>query len=90
MRAPWLRLVLALVLGVGLLLPLLAAAQDEDPLVVYKRTTRIDFEKGDVIEVDIVRPDTDLYKSRLPAGRQSLIRLRENWKNEVLASARGS
>ncbi len=90
MRAAWLRSLLVLLLGLALLLPALAAAQSEEPTVVYKKTTRITFGEGDVIEAGVERPDADLYEFRGPGNRQSLIRLRESWTREVLASARGS
>ncbi|HOX42635.1 MAG TPA: hypothetical protein PK668_03505 [Myxococcota bacterium] len=90
MRAPWLRLILALVLGLALLLPVLASAQSEESMVVYKKTTHITFDKGDVIEVGVERPDADVYQLRPPTTGKSYIRLREDWKDRVLASARGS
>jgi hypothetical protein len=87
MRAPWLRLALGLIVALSLLLPALAAGQDEDPAVIYKKTTIYDIRDGDVIEVDIRRPDGDLYKGWRTTRHQSLIRLRENWDRSVLETA---
>ncbi|MBU0550541.1 hypothetical protein KKF91_16490 [Myxococcota bacterium] len=58
----------------------------EDPSVVYKKNTEIDFE-DDVVEGSFVRPEGEFMSSRKGGRNTSLIRIRENFLPEMLKSA---
>lgn len=54
--------------------------------VQYKSTTKYDFD-DDVVEGDLVRPDGEFVDTRKKAKHSSLIKIRENFINEMLKSA---
>jgi hypothetical protein len=84
-----------LVLGVllllaGLLLASGAWAQEEgggDDSVIYKKKTVYNFE-DDTITGDLTRPDQEFLTGRKLAHHKSLIRIREDFKDKVLQSAK--
>jgi hypothetical protein len=86
------RKVLGIVLGMSLLAPALAFAQDAKApaaggdSVSYKQKTVYDFD-DDVVEGDLVRPDGEFVDSRRAAKHSSLIKIRENFIPEMLKSA---
>jgi hypothetical protein len=85
------RKALGFVLGVALLVPSLAMAQQKAPAaggdsVTYKSKTVYDFD-DDVVEGDLVRPDGEFVDSRRAAKHSSLIKIRENFIPEMLKSA---
>jgi hypothetical protein len=71
------------VLGLGL------AAHAEDkkaaPNVRYQKTTVYDFE-DDTIEGDLTRPDGEYVEARKQVKHSNLIRIRDNFKDEVMQS----
>ncbi|NMB76035.1 MAG: hypothetical protein GYA21_13020 [Myxococcales bacterium] len=78
-------LALAMVLA-----PLGALAQQETdpPSAIYPKVTVYNVTDGDVIEAPIDRPDVGLYSDRSGATRGSLIKVREQMTEKVLASAK--
>lgn len=66
----------------------LAQQQVERPTEIYQKITNITFTEGDVIEAPLDRPDTDIVFGRPGTPRESLIKLRENMREKVLASAK--
>ena len=75
-----LRLAVALALGIT---ALPAAAQE--PTVEYARETVIDFE-DDTIQGDLTRPDGEHVDARQRVQHTNLIKVRENFRDEVLES----
>lgn len=82
----------ALVLGatIGLsstFLPAIAAAKDDDEggNVIYQKKTTINFEE-DTIDGDLTRPDSVYVESRKRVRHSNLIRIREDFREKVLAS----
>jgi len=71
-----------LVLG-GLLLAAPAAA--EEPKVEYAKETVIDFE-DDTIQGDLTRPDGAYVDARQTVQHTNLIKVREDFREEVLES----
>ena len=68
----------------ALLLPFTAHAQDkeEDRKVIYKERTEIDFESVDVTGA-LIKPAGALIISRKKATFPPLIKLREDWNDEL-------
>jgi hypothetical protein len=62
-----------------------ALAQDDS--VIYKKKTVYNFE-DDTITGDLTRPDQEFLTGRKMAHHKSLIRIREDFKNKVLQSAK--
>jgi hypothetical protein len=53
--------------------------------VRYKKTTTIDFE-DDTIEGDLTKPDGEYIEARKEVKHSNLIRIREEFKDQVLDS----
>ena len=77
---------------IALLLALPALAQDEAPAgddagrqIKYKERTEIDFEGVDVTG-ELVKPQGQLLLDRRKANFNPLIKLREDWNEEMKAS----
>jgi len=77
----------------GLLVVLLAvfsaapAVAQEDDTVIFKKKTVYNFE-DDTITGDLTRPDQEFLTGRKLAHHKSLIRIREDFRNKVLQSAK--
>ena len=71
----------------ALLFPTMAHAQDkeEDRKVIYKERTEIDFESVDVTGA-LIKPAGALLIDRKRAQFNPLIRLRDDWKDEMKKS----
>ena len=76
----------ALALAV-LLLSALPAAAAQRPAPVAPPTTTVVFGEGDVIDGTLEAPDVLPIQVRSGARHESLLRPRENFRDEVLASA---
>ena len=63
-----------------------AFAQDDD-MVIYKKKTVYNFE-DDTITGDLTRPDQEFLTGRKLAHHKSLIRIREDFRNKILQSAK--
>ena len=65
----------------------LAHAEDKKaaPNVRYQKTTVYDFE-DDTIEGDLSRPDGEYVEARKEVKHTNLIRIRDNFKDEVMQS----
>lgn len=74
--------VLAVVIGLGLAAS--AMAQEEEG-VIFKRKTVINFE-DDTIEGDLKTPDAEYLEARKRMRHASLIKIRANFRREVLQS----
>ena len=55
------------------------------PNVRYQKTTVYDFE-SDTIEGDLTRPDGEYVEARKEVKHTNLIRIRDNFKDEVMQS----
>ena len=67
----------------ALLFPAMAHAQDkEDRKIIYKERTEIDFEDVDVTG-ELIKPQGALIISRKKATFPPLIKLREDWNDEL-------
>ena len=68
----------------ALLGPTMAQAQDkeEDRKIIYKERTEIDFEDVDVTG-ELIKPQGALIISRKKATFPPLIKLREDWNDEL-------
>ena len=62
-----------------------ALAQEDD--VIFKKKTVYNFE-DDTITGDLTRPDQEFLTGRKLARHKSLIRVRENFRERVLQSAK--
>ena len=74
----------------GLLLAPGVLAQEEgggDDSVIYKKKTVYNFE-DDTITGDLTRPDQEFLTGRKLAHHKSLIRVREDFREKVLQSAK--
>ena len=71
----------------ALLFPLTAHAQDEEESrkVIYKQRTEIDFDSVDV-NGELIKPAGALLIDRKRAQFNPLIRLRDDWKDEMKKS----
>jgi hypothetical protein len=59
----------------------------EDPAVIYKAKTTYNFE-DDTITGDLTRPDQEFVSGRKGSALKSLIKIRENFRDKVLQSAK--
>ena len=73
--------------------PLLAGAQDAkgggagpQPKIEYEKKTVINFE-DDTIEGDLKRPDGEYVEARQKVEHSNLIRIREDWRDQVMQSS---
>ena len=73
----------AVLLMVGLGLAPVVAAQDDG--VIFKKKTVINFE-DDTIEGDLKTPDAEYLEARKRMRHASLIKIRANFRREVLQS----
>lgn len=66
-----------------------ALAQDQEANVEggvrYQKTTTYDFE-GDTIEGDLMRPDGEYIDARKRVNHSNLIRIREEFRDQVMQS----
>jgi len=79
---------LALVALLALAAPALAQDKDGDKgegNVRYNKTTTINFE-DDTIEGDLTKPDGEYVEARKKVKHSNLIRIREDFKTEVMES----
>lgn len=74
---------LRLLLAAGLLFAAVPAAADEK--VEYAKETVIDFE-DDTIQGDLTRPDGEFVDARQRVKHTNLIKVREEFRDEVLES----
>ena len=65
----------------------IAIGQEDDVGVIYKKKTVYNFE-DDTITGDLTRPDEEFLTGRKMAHHKSLIRVRENFREKVLQSAK--
>jgi hypothetical protein len=77
-----------LLVTMGILLPLLGAAQEGKaaPKVEYEKKTVINFE-DDTIEGDLKRPDGEYVEARQKVDHSNLIRIREEWRDKVMQAS---
>lgn len=69
-----------------LLLTLLILAQEtEEPIIIYKKKTEIDFEALE-LEGELVKPQGNLILERKRANFNPLIRLKEDFNTEIKQS----
>jgi hypothetical protein len=64
-----------------------AVAQEDTSSVIYKKKTVYNFE-DDTITGDLTRPDSEFLTGRKLAHHKSLIRIREDFREKVLQSAK--
>lgn len=75
-----------LILAVAFTLSAVAVAQDQgDGNVRYNKTTSYDFE-DDTIEGDLTKPDGEYVEARKKVKHSNLIKIREDFKDEVMQS----
>ena len=79
--------ILGSVLIGSLLLPALAMAQDEggEAGVIYQKKTIVNFDE-DTIDGDLTRPDAAYVESRTRVRHSNLIRIREDFREQILSS----
>jgi RNase P/RNase MRP subunit p29 len=65
-----------------LLLLLTLAQETEDPIVIYKKKTEIDFEALE-LEGELVKPQGNLILERKKANFNPLIKLRKDFVQEI-------
>ncbi|MBI4818075.1 MAG: adventurous gliding motility protein CglF [Deltaproteobacteria bacterium] len=78
------KLFVALFLGGSVMAPALAEAQEEAG-VIYQKKTTVSFEE-DTIDGDLTRPDATYVEARKRVRHSNLIRIRENFREQVLRS----
>ncbi len=81
----WLGLV---IIGALLICGGLALAQEGQDSVIYQKKTVYNFE-DDTITGDLTKPDQEFLTGRKLAHHKSLIRIREDFKEKILQSAKG-
>ena len=64
-----------------------AFAQDDGGKVAYEKKTVINFE-DDTIQGDLTRPDGEYVDARRKVQHSNLIKIREDFRDEVLRSAK--
>lgn len=79
------RLLPALSLVAGLTLASTASAQEDDGNVIYQKKTVVSFDE-DTIDGDLTKPDTAYVEVRKRLRHSNLIRIREDFRIEVLGS----
>ena len=67
------------------LLTSISLAQDEEPTIVYKQKTEIDFE-GIELEGELVKPQGSLIQERRSVSFNPLIQLRKDFNSEMSMS----
>jgi len=73
---------------IGLLLITPARADDkEEPIVIYKKETEIDFEALE-LEGELVKPQGNLILERKKANFNPLIKLRKDFTQEITKSSK--
>jgi hypothetical protein len=75
----------ALLLVLGLTFSTEASAQEDDGNVVYQKKTVVNFDE-DTIDGDLTKPDTAYVEVRKRLRHSNLIRIREDFRIEVLGS----
>jgi hypothetical protein len=82
-----------LLLSLALALPLAAAAQPKPEgaappgaKVEYEKKTVINFE-DDTIEGDLKRPDGEYVEARQKVDHSNLIKIREEWRDQVMQAS---
>ena len=78
-------LVLAFGVGLSFVGPSVASAQESE--IVYRKHTVVDF-GDDTIEGDLSKPDGQYIDARKRQRHRSLIKVRENFRQEILRSVR--
>lgn len=79
------RLLPAFALVAGLTLASTASAQEDDENVIYQKKTVVNFDE-DTIDGDLTKPDTAYVEVRKRLRHSNLIRIREDFRIEVLGS----
>ncbi|MBM4379762.1 MAG: adventurous gliding motility protein CglF [Deltaproteobacteria bacterium] len=74
-----------LVFGMVATAPALAQEKKAEGNVRYNKTTAYDFE-DDTIEGDLTKPDGEYVEARKKVQHSNLIRVREDFKEEVMQS----
>ncbi len=74
----------AVLLAIAICAP--ASAQHEDPSTLYERVTTYDMAAGEVIEAAVEVPRMSRIDEQRRRSHASLIRLREDYRKEVLSS----
>ena len=74
-----------LFVGIGLSVAAPAIAADDN--VIYNKKQVVDF-GDDTIEGDLTKPDGEVFDARKRAKHQRLIRIRPNFRTEMLQSIR--
>ncbi len=77
----------AFLLGAVLVGGVSSAFAADDKNVVYNKQQVVDFD-SDTIEGDLTKPDGDVFDARKKAHQKNLIRVRSNFRPEVLQSIR--
>ncbi len=80
-----LKWILAVAAGFAVLAPSAVMAQESE--VVYRKHTVVDF-GDDTIEGDLSKPDGQYIDARKRQRHRSLIKVRENFRQEILRSVR--
>lgn len=75
----------ALALVLGLTFSHEASAQEDDGNVIYQKKTVVNFDE-DTIDGDLMKPDTAYVEVRKRLRHSNLIRIREDFRLEVLGS----
>ena len=83
----WVAGVVLLLAGLLLAPGVMAQEGGGDDSVIYKKKTVYNFE-DDTITGDLTRPDQEFLTGRKLAHHKSLIRIRENFREKVLQSAK--
>jgi hypothetical protein len=78
-------------LGIALLLPLAAAAQEQrapesKDRIEYEKKTVINFD-DDTIQGDLTRPDGEYVEARKKVNHSNLIKIREEWRDKLKQAA---
>ena len=79
--------VLAAMALVGLAMPALGQ-QEEEPAQIYQRVTTYNVTDGDTIDADVTVPKMTLIDKNREVRQGNLIRLRQDYTQRVLASAK--
>ncbi len=79
---------LALLAAAVLLATAPTRAEESDSTVIYQKKTVYNFE-DDTITGDLTKPDQEFLTGRKLAHHKSLIRIREDFREKILQSAKG-
>jgi len=80
--------IIAGTMSLALLAPKGASAQEDEGNVVYQKKTIVNFD-DDTIDGDLTKPDTAYVEVRKRLRHSNLIRIREDFRTEVLNSVIG-